>query len=232
MNQTIPCLYDLPLTGLDWLQYHAPHDVFHPAVDFNKGYGDQDCGNAVYTPRSGIVEYVNLVVSMGRGLGLFVIVNHQDGTYSQPCHLSTVTVQVGDKLTAGQQVGTVGKTGTQYCHCHFEVFGEKMAQIKRSHKYPWAFYPVGKSREWVAEHYINPWEWLKATMDIPMWAKSSAEKAKRKGVIRDWSNPSTHMNSEEVEFVFEKLGLIAPDKHEGGVSRSRMAVILDRLNLI
>lgn len=68
--------------------------------------------------------------------------------------------------------------------------------------------------------------------EIAMWAKTAAEKARRKGVIVDWENPQAFMTGEEIEFVFEKLGLVDPSKHQGGVSRERMAVTLDRLNLL
>ena len=68
--------------------------------------------------------------------------------------------------------------------------------------------------------------------EIADWAKEAADKCKAKGIITDWTDPQGFMSSEEVEFVFEKLNLLESEKHQGGISRERMAVILDRLNLI
>lgn len=57
----------------------------------------------------------------------YVTINHGD-EYSQYCHLTKNSVskcklRVGDNVKAGQQIGTVGKTGwTDRDHLHFMVF--------------------------------------------------------------------------------------------------------------
>lgn len=59
----------------------------------------------------------------GNGYGNYVLIDHQDGTYSTMyAHLQQVIVSVGDYVEKGQTVGYVGTTGwsTGY-HLHFEI---------------------------------------------------------------------------------------------------------------
>ncbi len=59
----------------------------------------------------------------GNGYGNYVLIDHEDGTYSTMyAHLQTVLVSVGDYVEKGQTVGYVGTTGwsTGY-HLHFEI---------------------------------------------------------------------------------------------------------------
>jgi murein DD-endopeptidase MepM/ murein hydrolase activator NlpD len=62
--------------------------------------------------------------------GINVKIKHADGTYSFYAHLSSKTVQPGEKVAAGRLIGFVGSTGNSSGpHLHFEVrkspaFGE------------------------------------------------------------------------------------------------------------
>ena len=66
---------------------------------------------------------------------------------------------------------------------------------------------------------------------IETWAQTAAEKAKKKGVIINWNNPDGMLTDEDYQWIFHKLGVLdkVSDAHR---SRSRMAVILDRLHLL
>lgn len=233
-NQMLPCAYDLPMKGLDFLDYYAPHNVYHPGVDLNKGSGDQDCGNPVYSPKEATVEYINSSVFNGRGFGLFVILKHADGNYSRYAHLSKISaLKLNQMIKKGEQIGNVGKTGTTYCHCHFEVMNEDCAKLQRSHAFKWAMYPSGHSKAWIEQHYLNPWEWLKTVPPISEWAKKSVETLKEAKIIENWSNPQGFVTPADYEFIFEKLGLKDPKQHKGGVTREELAVILvERLNIL
>ena len=59
---------------------------------------------------------------MGPG-GLFVMIVHEGGLRSAYMHLSSYEVKANDKVTAGQVIGAVGKTGTKEsgAHLHFEL---------------------------------------------------------------------------------------------------------------
>jgi murein DD-endopeptidase MepM/ murein hydrolase activator NlpD len=51
-----------------------------------------------------------------------VVIQHDDGHYSQYAHLSSLGVSSGQSVTGGQQIGLVGSTGNSTGpHLHFEV---------------------------------------------------------------------------------------------------------------
>ncbi|MFB6616501.1 LysM peptidoglycan-binding domain-containing M23 family metallopeptidase [Streptomyces sp. NPDC056367] len=64
------------------------------------------------------------VVSAGWGgaYGNEVVIRHADGMYSQYGHLSSLSVSVGQSVTAGQTIGLSGSTGNSTGpHLHFEI---------------------------------------------------------------------------------------------------------------
>ncbi|MBI4003940.1 MAG: M23 family metallopeptidase [Candidatus Omnitrophica bacterium] len=72
--------------------------------------------------RSGTV----IEVGAHRGLGRFVEVSHGGGLTSLYAHLASSRVERGDRVTQGQVIGAVGKTGNARhpwisSHLHFEV---------------------------------------------------------------------------------------------------------------
>ncbi len=68
----------------------------------------------------------------GAGGGIVVWISHKGTLYTTYNHLNSVTVKAGQKVAAGQQVGTIGNTGaSEGAHLHFEVWID----------YPW----TGKS---------------------------------------------------------------------------------------
>ena len=53
-------------------------------------------------------------------LGKIVIIDHGEGLFSVVQHMDSITVELGDMVTQGQQVGTVGSTGfSSGAHLHF-----------------------------------------------------------------------------------------------------------------
>ncbi len=81
----------------------------------------------VGTPVSAIKGGTATVLSQPGGAGLYVNVEHSDGTSSQYFHLDTAKAKVGDSfnVTTGQQIGTVGRSGNTPSggdtHLHFQV---------------------------------------------------------------------------------------------------------------
>ncbi|WP_434599398.1 transglycosylase family protein [Streptomyces sp. A5-4] len=86
---------------------------YHTGVDFPVG-----TGTAVKSVAAG------RVVSAGWGgsYGYQVVVQHNDGKYSQYAHLSALTVREGQKVGGGQRIGRSGSTGNSTGpHLHFEM---------------------------------------------------------------------------------------------------------------
>lgn len=66
------------------------------------------------------------------GYGTHVIIDHGYGYQSLYAHMAAVQVKVGDKVKRGEQIGTVGNTGTSTApHLHYEVIfkGQKVNPI-------------------------------------------------------------------------------------------------------
>lgn len=82
-------------------------------------------GSSVLAAASGTV-IVSRVGGWNGGYGTYIVVDHGDGTQTLYAHNSSNTVSVGQKVSRGQSIGTVGNTGksTGY-HLHFEVRGAK-----------------------------------------------------------------------------------------------------------
>lgn len=104
---------------LDGVEYAGSH----PAVDIKA-----PAGTPVVSIANGIVTKVS---DDAYGFGLHVVVKHinvptADGKtetlYSSYSHMNRIDVKEGDILVRGQQVGTVGDTGTSTVeHLHFQI---------------------------------------------------------------------------------------------------------------
>jgi GH24 family phage-related lysozyme (muramidase)/peptidoglycan hydrolase-like protein with peptidoglycan-binding domain len=94
------------------------------------------------TPVSAIKGGTATVLSQPGGAGLYVNVEHPDGTSSQYFHLDTAKASVGDSfnVTTGQQIGTVGRSGNTPSggdtHLHFQVRNASGATIDPKQFFP------------------------------------------------------------------------------------------------
>ncbi len=108
--------WPLPSIGID-----------HISQDFWSGHGALDIwaakGTPIITSRAGIVVATEASNPMELdGYGNCVVVYHNDGTESYYAHMSVREVNVGDVVTAGQEIGLVGNTGNSFGdHLHFEI---------------------------------------------------------------------------------------------------------------
>ena len=86
--------------------YHQGVDLAAPA------------NTPVYATRSGVVT----TATYSGSAGYYVTINHGDGFSSIYMHMTHYTVSPGQAVSAGQQIGAVGKTGisTGY-HLHFGI---------------------------------------------------------------------------------------------------------------
>jgi hypothetical protein len=92
----------------------------HNAVDL----GNFSCGGAVVAMAPGIARRTqdNATALGAKTNALGVIVDHGSGITSESWHLNGFSVASGTRVTAGQQIGLVGRTGLgDVCHLHIEV---------------------------------------------------------------------------------------------------------------
>ena len=87
---------------------------FHAGQDFSA-----DVGYPVYVTGDGVVEKVEYGFT---GYGNEIIIDHGFGYRTRYAHLSRIDVAKGMKVTRGDQIGAVGKTGKATGpHLHYEV---------------------------------------------------------------------------------------------------------------
>lgn len=115
--------FSLPVAGWNWGQLHA-----YNAVDIaNK------CGTPVVASADGMVvsdkDFGDGSLGWNNGYGIFVLIEHPNGTKTRYAHLSKALVKIGSPILRGEEIGLVGNTGSTHgptgCHLHFEVIGAK-----------------------------------------------------------------------------------------------------------
>lgn len=133
-------------------------EVFHPGIDLNWNWGDQDLGRAIVVCANGLVEYAGYdVSSSNKGWGNHIIIKHElpDGQilFSHYAHLKDMLVNKGDEVGIGMQIGTCGKTGGwDWAHLHFEI----RKPIGKGYN----FWPAGWTEEQVRNYYLDPIEFI------------------------------------------------------------------------
>lgn len=117
----------------------------HKGVDINIGSGNEDLGAPVYVTHDGVIERIGRDGD-GNGGGNRVRVrsdNSEIATYYM--HMDTIMpdLKVGDRVSEGQQVGTIGKTGVGITdvHLHYEIIsiinGVENYSIQQMHSTIW-----------------------------------------------------------------------------------------------
>ncbi len=92
----------------------SDYSTFHSGVDFVAS-----AGTPVYAPANGVVVDSGLLTVRG----LVTILDHGRGVYTGYWHQSSVLVNPGDEVVAGQQIGTIGNTGlSTAAHVHWEMW--------------------------------------------------------------------------------------------------------------
>jgi murein DD-endopeptidase MepM/ murein hydrolase activator NlpD len=89
--------------------------VFHSGVDLVAAVGD-----TVQAAGDGTIAFVG----DREPYGTLVVINHASGRQTRYAHLDSTTVTLGQRVTAGEAIGTVGQTGqpdVALTHLHFEL---------------------------------------------------------------------------------------------------------------
>ncbi|QBJ97468.1 M23 family metallopeptidase [Rhodococcus sp. ABRD24] len=103
--------------GPRWGSHHGGLDIAAPI------------GTPVYAAADGVV----VDAGPASGFGLWVRVKHDDGTTTVYGHINDYRVSTGQRVSAGQQIATVGNRGQSTGpHLHFEVWNAGGAKVDPS----------------------------------------------------------------------------------------------------
>jgi murein DD-endopeptidase MepM/ murein hydrolase activator NlpD len=90
------------------------YDSYHAGNDFAA-----TTGTPIFAPADGVVVDTGLLEVRGYS----TIIDHGMGVYSGYWHQAGIEVKPGDRVTAGQQIGVVGNTGSSTAsHLHWEMW--------------------------------------------------------------------------------------------------------------
>lgn len=106
----------IPTSGFNWGQKHGLNGTDIAA----------SCGSEVFAANSGKV--IESKDGWNSGYGNYIIIRHNNGSYTLYGHLQMRVVEANDYVEKGQLIGYVGNTGYTIgptgCHLHFEVRGD------------------------------------------------------------------------------------------------------------
>jgi murein DD-endopeptidase MepM/ murein hydrolase activator NlpD len=109
---------------------NRPLFVMYTKGVFTSGFGYRwgvlhagiDIANAIGTPIYAVADGVVIDAGPTAGYGAWVKLRHADGTVTLYGHVNTWTVNIGERVMAGDQIATIGNRGNSTGpHCHFEV---------------------------------------------------------------------------------------------------------------
>jgi len=90
----------------------------HTAIDIS-GTGK---GSPIYSASDGVVVRAETGKGSFWSLGKVVIIKHANGYYTEYAHLDSITCKVGQTVSKGTKIGTMGETGRSTgVHLHFAV---------------------------------------------------------------------------------------------------------------
>lgn len=118
-------LYEWPVPGFYRISSYygdRPQYGYHKGIDIASA---NIFRAAIVSAEDGVVTKVNRTDQWGSGWGYHVIVRHPDGNSTLYAHCDQIVngLQVGQKVSRGQQLAYVGQTGEAYgVHLHFEVW--------------------------------------------------------------------------------------------------------------
>ncbi|CAM2779548.1 Murein DD-endopeptidase MepM/ murein hydrolase activator NlpD [Prescottella defluvii] len=106
-------LFALPAHGTYTSSYGARWGTLHAGVDI---------ANAIGTPIYAVADGVVIDSGPAAGFGMWVRLQHADGTITVYGHINDSLVTVGQNVMAGDQIATMGNRGfSTGPHLHFEV---------------------------------------------------------------------------------------------------------------
>ncbi|MGB3440285.1 MAG: M23 family metallopeptidase [Actinophytocola sp.] len=117
---------------------------------FTSGFGARwgtshlgiDIANRIGTPIYAAADGVVIEAGPASGFGLWVRIQHDDGTITVYGHMEDYSVREGERVKAGEQIARIGNRGQSTGpHLHFEVWDEGTRKIN--------------PRTWLIDHGVN-----------------------------------------------------------------------------
>jgi murein DD-endopeptidase MepM/ murein hydrolase activator NlpD len=111
--------------------------------NFTSGFGSRwgtthygiDIANKIGTPIYAVTDGVVIEAGPASGFGLWVRIQHADGTVSVYGHMDSFSVHEGQQVKAGEQIARMGNRGySTGPHLHFEIWD---ATGKKLNPAPW-----------------------------------------------------------------------------------------------
>jgi murein DD-endopeptidase MepM/ murein hydrolase activator NlpD len=94
----------------------------HPIRKVTRHHDGVDLAAPLGAPIRSIAAGVIIFADPWGGYGKFVVVKHPDGMTSHYGHMERISVTPGQRIRAGDIIGTVGSTGISTGpHLHFEI---------------------------------------------------------------------------------------------------------------
>jgi len=116
---TPPSISHLPVSGTVTSRFGNRTDPFHGSHQHHDGIDfAAPEGTPIQAAQSGKVTFAGKRGSYGN----LIVIDHGNGVQTRYAHCKDLGVKVGQKLSAGENIGTVGSTGRSTGpHLHFEV---------------------------------------------------------------------------------------------------------------
>lgn len=101
-----------------------------PGPRWGRNHNGLDVANSIGTPIFAVTDGVVEESGPASGFGLWVVLRHPDGTRSVYGHINRTYVDVGQQVSAGQQIAEVGNRGfSTGPHLHLEIWDEDRSKL-------------------------------------------------------------------------------------------------------
>lgn len=108
--------------GDSWISSSFSYSRFHPVLQYNRPHPGIDisalAGTPIFSTADGYVSYAG----SKSGYGKTVEIDHGYGYVTRYAHVGSISVQRGQRVRRGDEIGEVGRTGLATApHLHYEV---------------------------------------------------------------------------------------------------------------
>lgn len=112
-----------PIVWNEKVKISSPYGYrIHPITEKKNFHTGVDISAPIGTPIFNVFDGVVVMAKNNGNAGNEIRINHGNGVITRYLHMYQRTINIGDKVEAGQFIGTVGATGRSTgAHLHFEI---------------------------------------------------------------------------------------------------------------